>query len=394
MPSIRTFCLRTADTRLLRDFFRRHEIELGPDEVPADADARALANQVTKELQLRSGATAAWISNDLGRIEKLASEFGEVALDDRTLTEELTNLPSRYARALHVFLHDIDGFRRAEEIVFNDVRRGGKQWTAFAAERNLDFSREDAAIERLKEGMRLQFNTPNVHLEIFDRVRPQLPDSEEEEGSSKSELVQITIYREARPNTEYAFIEGALGTEVRRAVLEASVTYEPKTGMIECVAPQREDRNDIARLLAVNLLGCSPDFQPVPARAYDLSVLKQRTPFDTEIVDEIDEVDVEMLKLIPSETVGELITVENRHKSGRDIWAVIEERLGKDALQHDYTIEQAKIVIRYRSRDTNSLRSLAVTITHPNRSNVKERTDIERVVTNKYLPRWGLVVAA
>ena len=390
LPS--TFCLRTTDTKLLREFFGRHDIDLGPDDLSPDADAKAVALKVKEELHLRHRQASQGIDDDLARIEKLASEFGEYALDDHTLTDELAELPSRHARALHAFLHDIAGFRRAEEIVFNDVRRGGRLWTSFPAERNLDLSRDKSAMEKLKVGMRTQFNTMNVHLEVFDRVRPQLPDGTEE-GSDRVKLVQITIYRETKANTEFSFVNGELGTEVRRPVLEASVTYEPRTGMIECVAPHRDDRSEIARLLAVKLLGCSPDFQPVPARAYDLSVLKQRVDFATEPVDQIEEVAVEMLKLIPVETTGELITVECRRQSCRDIWTVVEDRLGSDALQGDYTIGQAKIVIRYRAADNKSVRSLAVTITHPNRSNLKERADIERSVANKYLPKWGLIAA-
>lgn len=393
MPSIRNFCLKTANTPLLRAFFAKHGIDLdGEGGAPADADALTIAKIVSRELNSGAGWRRTALNSDLSRIDQLASEFGECALDDTNLTDELDNLPSRHARALHILLHDIEGFRRAEEIVFNDVRRGGKQWSAFLADKNIDLSRDHEALEKLKVGMREQFQTANVHLEIFDRVRAQLADDESEE-SGRAELVQITLYRETRPNTEYAFRNGEFGTEVRRPVLEASVTYEPRTGMIECVAPQRDDRSDIARLLAVNLLGCSPDFEPVPARAYDLSALKQRLEFPTEPADQIEGVSIEMLKLVPIEIAGELITVESRAKSSRDIWTVVEDRLGPHALHQDYIINQAKVVIRYRGGDTHSVRSLAVTITHPNRSNLKERTEIERAVARKYLPQWGLVAA-
>lgn len=393
MPSLKTFCMRTAEPSLLRAFFARHDVDLNSiDDLDDDADAKAIAAKVSQEFKLRPPSHRSAVDTDLARIEKLASEFGESALDDTTMTDELKNLSSQYARALHIFLYDEAGFRRAEEIVFNDVRRGGKQWNAFCADRDLDLARNEAAVEQLKQGLRDQFGTPNVHLEIFDRVRPQLADGSEDSGHA--ELVQITIYREARPNTEYAFKDGELGTEVRRPVMEASVTYEPRTGMIECVAPQRDDRSEIAKLLAVNLLGCKPEFQPVPARAYDLSTLSRRIEFVADPVDQIENVMVEMLKLIPLETTGELVTVESRRSSSRDIWEVVDERLGSGALERDYTIAQARFVIRYRSSENNSTRSLPVTITHPDRCNLKERTDVERAVGNKYLPRWGLVVAA
>lgn len=391
MASIRTFCIRTFDTPLLRKFFARHGVEFSSEALAPDADAKAIARAVADELQQRGRRMASAIEDEIARIEKLATETGEAALDSATLTEDL-DLPSPHALALHTFLHDLDGFRRAEEIVFNDTQRGGRQWTAFRAETNLQFSHDEAALDRLKKTMQEQFDTPNIHLEMFERTRPQLPDSADPQ-SGTADLVQITIYRELRPNAELAFVDGSLSTQVRRPVLEASVTYEPKTGLIECVGRQREDRSEMAALVATTLLGCSPEFRPLQARVYDLSALRRRVGFDREPIDRIEDVSVAMLRLVPIETSAELITVETTRQSDRDIWSVVEERLGPSALDSDYTIQQARIVIRYRSAESNRTRSLPVTITHPNRANLKERTEIERAVANKYLPRWGLVAA-
>jgi hypothetical protein len=395
MTSIRMFCIHTVDSKLLRSFFSGQGLELDEQDLPAEAEAKELAALVKTKLSAATMSTRQGVMDAIDRIDKLASECGEVALYDTTISDGLAELPSRHARALHVFVHDEAGFRRAEGIFFNDTRRGSiRQWTAFPAEVGLQVARDDTALEKLKEAMRSHFNTNRVYLEIFDRTRIGfLEDGENGEEAGKSDLVQITVYREDRPNTVLAFVGDTIGTEIRRSVLEASITYEPRTGMIECVAPHRDDRADIARLLAVNVLGCSPDFEPVPARAYDLSVLKQRVAFDSEPIDRIEKVSVSMMKLVPTETNAELITVETKRTSERDIWAVIDDRLGADALTSDYTIQQALIVIRYKSSDSNRTRSLPVMITHPNRSNLKEQTEIERAVWNKYLPRWGLVAA-
>lgn len=392
MASIRNFCIRTAHSKLLREFFHRHGVDFRPDDLAPDADAKAIATAADKHLRLGTRSVRDAIVSDIVQIEKLASEYGEVALEQRTLTEHIADLPSRSARALHIFLFDGEGFKRAEEIIFNDTLRGGKQWTAFPAEKGLILARDDAAIARLTDAMRIEFNARNIHLEIFDRVRPNFQDDDADEGNN-SDLVQITIYRESRPNAELAFIDGSLGTEIRFAVLEAAVTYESSTGMIECVSRDRDDRAELARLLATTVLGCSPDFKPIPARAYDLSVLQQRMKFQTEPVDRIERVEVSMLRLVPTETGSERITVETTPRSEEDIWTVVEQRLGSQALQSDFTIDQAKIVIRYRPAESNTVRSLPVTITHPHRSNLKERTEIERAVAGKYLPKWGLVAA-
>ena len=203
--------------------------------------------------------------------------------------------------------------------------------------------------------------------------------------------MQFTIYREGRPNAENAFVEGALTTQIRRPVMEAAVTYEPVTGTIECVASQRESRDIVVRAFGVQILGCSPDFEPSKARTYDLTILRQRTDFPTDPMDRIEKVSISMLRLHPIETESERVTVEKITDTDSDIWSVADERLGDGALKTDYRIGQARIQIRYRSRESDRIRTLPLTITHPHRSNIKEQSEIERIIASKYLQRWGLI---
>jgi hypothetical protein len=291
-----------------------------------------------------------------------------------------------------VFLNDPEGFRRAEEIVYNDALRLGRDWTPFGCKEGLDPTSDPLAVEAFKEALRAHFDTPNVHVDIFERSRIGFADDDESDG--RTQLIQMTIYREDRPNTELAFLkDGALGSEVRRRVLEAALTYEPSTGTIECVGSHRDSRAEMARLMATTLLKTAPEFEPLPLRLYDLEPLRQRMTFTSDPEDGIEEVRVAMLRLSPMEASAERITIESMAKNDRDIWGTVEARLGAEALTCEYRIDQARLVVRYRSRESNRTRSLPIMITHPHKSNIKDRVEIERVVANKYLPRWGLIAA-
>jgi hypothetical protein len=206
--------------------------------------------------------------------------------------------------------------------------------------------------------------------------------------------VQFTIYREGPANAEFTFVDNQLTTEVRSPVIEAAITYNANSGVIECVARRKETRAEIVHAFAVNLLERDSDFQPCSARSYDLSVLQHRIDFPTDPIDGIEGVSVALLKLYPVETTSERITIEKLSETDLDIWNVAEVRLGKDALRTDYRVAQATIEICYRSPGRNRLRKLPITITHPHRSNIKDQTEIERVVANKYLQRWGLLTSA
>ena len=398
VPSIRTFIVRLAEPQLLRLLLQRHGIE--PDADVFLAEPAVIAQTIDEEIEVRTKGTRGALAQEIERIDRMATEAGEVAIEQSTLHDNLADLPSRQARALYVFLHDQDGFRRAEVILYADSKRGGREWTSFAGRKQLDLARDEAAMDVFKEALRAHFDTPNVHVDVFDRTRQEFVDGDvgkegedDKQGDGVAALTQITIYREDRPNTEFAFVEGSLGTQIRRPVLEAALTYEPATGLIECVGRQRDSREELARLMATTLLGCEPDFQPAPLRAYDLGVLKERLAFEWDPEDRIEEVRVALLRLTPLESTTECITVESLPRSDKDIWTIVDERLGTGALKSSYEINQARLLIRYRTADSNRARSLPITITHPHRSNIKDCMEIERLVANKYLPRWGLVAA-
>ena len=387
MPSIRNFVSRVPQS-LLMELLLFLNIEIAPELLRGTP--AAIAGALNKVLKGPPRGAHSKLMHQIETVERLSSEAGQSAIESVVIHEELSALPSGHARALWLLLNDPEGFRRAEDIVYSDGHRYGRQWSSYTGPLGADLRRDEEALNAFKASLRQTFDTPNVHVEIFDRTRPEFPESDGQ-SELQAELVQITIYREDKPNAEPTFVDGEFAIQMRRAVIEAALTYEPSTGVIECVATHRPTRDQVVTHFATFLLGCMSDFEPRASRSYDLTVLAKRLDFATDPNDRIEDVSVSLLRLQPVETTSERLTIERLPGNDKDIWTVVDERLGKDALTSDYNISQARILIRYRSSDSNKLRSLPIMITHPHKSNIKEQREIERVVSSKYLARWGLL---
>ena len=171
------------------------------------------------------------------------------------------------------------------------------------------------------------------------------------------------------------------------------MTYEPETGVIEVVANDRESREDMVRFLARDLLGIEFQQERLPFRQYDLSVLLQPHDFPSDSKDGIAAVEVKSLRLMPIDSVGERVTLECLRKADRSIWDMARERFGgSDPLQSGWVITQAKLAIRFHpTAGSKRGRTLPLTITMPHGCNLKDQTEREQLVGERYLRRWGIL---
>ncbi len=235
--------------------------------------------------------------------------------------------------------------------------------------------------------VRERFSSNNVHVDIFERWRPTF-DGED------CELVQIAVYREGLLDDFLAFDEGgALVRRARRPVFEAAMTYEPATGVIEVVANDRESREEMVRFFARDLLGIEFQSEKVSFRVYDLEVLLQPHDFPTDPEDEIDSVEVKQLRLMPIDNVGERVTLECLRKADRSIWSMAADRFGAgDPLAGGWVATQSKLTIKFHPKGgARRGRTLPLTITMPHGCNLKDQTEEERLIGEKYLRRWGIL---
>ena len=379
--------IRNTSVPSLREFFTSRAVDL-PPAVNWAAPEQDVIKSLLRVVDEMDDMTLARVVNDAERVTNMADEAGQTALysviEDRT---QLDNLGNAHERVLWMFRNDPIGFLRAEEVRFTDERRRGRMWDGFIGTPNVALQRDTVAVAAFEKAVRERFASNNVHIDIFDRHRPMF------EGED-CELVQVVVYREGLPDDDLAFDEhGKLTRRPRRPVFEAAMTYEPETGVIEVVANDRESREDMVRFLARDLLGIEFQQERLPFRQYDLSVLLQPHDFPTDSEDGIAAVEVKSLRLMPIESVGERVTLECLRKADRSIWDMARERFGAaDPLQGGWVATQAKLTIRFHpTGGSRRGRTLPLTITMPHGCNLKDQTEREQLIGERYLRRWGIL---
>jgi hypothetical protein len=385
MASVASF-IRNTPVGTLKAYFERTGIGLPPAVVWEGAEPEVVRN-VLRAFGEMATEDRARVVTDIERVAAIADEPGQVALYSVTQDRgQLDGLRNANDRSLWMFLEEPEGFRHAEEVRFTDERRRGRMWDGFICAPNLTINRNAGALDAFKQSVRKCFESQNVHTDIFDRHRTTF-------DGADFEVVQVTVYSEGRTDDFLEFDNGELIRRPRRPVFEAALTYEPAPGVIEVVAKERERREDLVRILARDLLDAEFQDQRLPLRQYDLSVLLRPFPFPTDPEDGIEAVRVNQLRLMPIDTVAERVTLECTRQTSRTIWEMARERFhAANPLSVGWIVTQAKLTIRFHP-DAGSRRgrTLPLTITMPHGCDLKDRTERERIVGNKYLINCGIL---
>ena len=386
MPSFSTFVRRTPAPILTEHLVRTG---VAPrDKVNCSGPRKDILAHVTRLIDEADEQSRHKCLNEADRISAMADEAGQAALYEFCEhTDLLENLKNGYARAAWMHTHEAASFQRAEEARFTDEHRRGRQWEGFVGQPGLALSSTADAIERFKTGIRECLGSQNVHVDIFDRQRISF-------SGTKYSIVQVTVYREGRTDEFLEFSDsGKLGRKARKLVYEAALTYESDSGVIEVVAGDRESREELVSLFAEEILGMGPKAQRLPFRQFNLDILLRPYDFPTDPGDGIESVRATLLRLMPLDSAGERVTLESSRIAGRTIWDMATDRFGtNDPLGAGWLITKAKLVIRFHP-DPGARRgkTLPLTVTMPHGCDLKERTERERLVGEKYLQRWLLV---
>jgi hypothetical protein len=163
--------------------------------------------------------------------------------------------------------------------------------------------------------------------------------------------------------------------------------------VIEVVAKDRERREALVRMFARDLLATEFQQERIPLRQYDLSILMSPFTFPTDPADGIDTVRVNLLRLMPMDRAAERVTLECMRQSGDTIWNMAREHFhNANPLAGGWVVTQAKLTIKFHPIGTSRRgRTLPLTITMPHGCDLKDRTQHERIVGNKYLSEWGIL---
>jgi hypothetical protein len=348
------------------------------------------AGPLLKAVDELSDEEHARLTANADRVVGMTDEFGQTALlsvaEDRLLVEELENA---HDRSLWVFLNEPDSFRRAEEIRYTDQRRQGRMWSPYEGPPEITPDTSAAALEAFQRQALKLCESIDASCEIYRRCRPNF-------ASPDSELYQLTLYHDTRPDTYLQFEEERLVRRHRRPVVEASITYEPAAGVIEVVCSGPKVRDELARTFAETILHQEIEGERVVLRRYDLSPLLAPNELTFDPEDGIASVKVTLLRVQKLETEGARTTLEINARYAASIWDHAKDELGDSDLQAaGYIATQAKIVIKFLPEPGHKRgKSLPITITVAARHgcDLKSLTERERLVGSKYLKRWGLVV--
>lgn len=109
--------------------------------------------------------------------------------------------------------------------------------------------------------------------------------------------------------------------------------------------------------------------------------------------DGIESVRAVMLRLVPYDSPTDRVVIEVAKSAPHDIWAMAERRFGSQSpFIGGWSITQARLVIAFRGDGASRFpRSLPVQISLPSGCDLKEKTEDERVIGERYLRRWGLL---
>ena len=380
--------LRKTPGEALREYFDRPEIGL-PTEFDWSVPEAELSRPLLGAIEKMSRVQRDRISNDAERVHALSDEPGQAAVysvaQDPVFLDGLAN---PHARSLWMFLNAQDRFRHAEEVRFTEDRRRGRMWAGYMTDAGCVVQRDAVTRHAFISAIKEFSGAAHAHVDIFDRVRTT------HEGD-ECDLVQVTIYREGRPDDLLRFDDkGSLVRQAYRPVFEAAVTYEPATGGIEVIANDKATRGEIVKATVTHLLGIAFKENRLPLRCYDLSVLLTPYDFPVDPEDGIEGVEVRELRLMPIDDSSRRVTLENMARADGTIWSMADEMFQeRTPLRDGFVITRAKLAVKLAKRPGGDRRrTLTLSITWPHGCDLKDRTATEQMIGEKYLRRWGILV--
>jgi hypothetical protein len=378
--------IRNAPRETLEAFLDAQQPSLG-EQLRSFGPHDDYAGPLLKSVDELSDEDHARLTVNAERIGQMATDAGRTALlsvvEDRPLVVELEN---DYDRSLWVFLNETHSFRRAEEIRYTDERRHGRMWSGYAGPKQVEPDISPGGLDAFRTKALKLVGSLGAYCEIYRRTRPNF-------GGRDSELYQLTLYYDDLPDTYLEFEEQRLVRRHRRPVVEASVTYEPATGVIEVVSSGGKFRDELARTFADTILAQAIGTVRIALRRFDLTRLLRPFDFPFDVVDGIESVKVVSLRLQRIGAEERRLILECPRRAANSIWNQASEELKQGDLEAaGYVATQAKLSIRFLpGPDSPRGKTLPVTITVPNGCDLKGRTERERVIGGKYLKRWGLM---
>lgn len=383
MPIVRKF-IRHSSPSGLKAYFEHQSIDI--TDINWSQEDSSVIKQILRSVGQLHKDDVAQLKVDSQRIIQITDELGQQSLlcmmDDGSPLDTIDN---PYDRACWVYLHKPEVFRRTQDMHYADGYRGKRRnWTPFDGPK-AKIIPHIKCMDEFKSNVAKQLGLgQKLWVDRFDRQRIG-------DDGVVHELVQFMIYQEGLPRNNLAFEGSQLVAQIRRPVREMALTYQSTTGRIEAVANTLVHRQILAEAFAKYVLGASQQLVMVPAKRFDLSVLTSPCVFDTDIEDRIERVEVITLR-VHSPQMAKVLTLESDNAAKKCIAASNTTFFGANATLGPCTINKAKITaVFHPERRGQRGQRISFTIAEPSSCNLTNQTERERLIRDKYLPRWGFV---
>lgn len=333
----------------------------------------------------------------LERIGQLSGEPGDRAMiaacgADLDLRHELQHQPNSHERGLWLLLHRPELFEYAEGIRHADHFYQRRGWSGYIGPRGLwpDLSASALNFFRLRLAetfRRLNGSGRNVVIEAFERGPTNLG------HHGEGRVFQILAHLEGMPATSNEFDEARMVRRSMRPAIEVALVYAPDSGAIDVVADGGgKPREAVAKAFAEELLPATDGLNPVKLRQLDLSGLATPQSFPVDPIDGIESVRLISLRVAPDGPEGHL-TLEVGPNGRRTLHEMARSWFESgDPLPRRPSILRARLAIRFSPLPGKSRgRILNVELSVPCGCNLRDQSDQERLIGEKYLRRWGLV---
>ena len=326
------------------------------------------------------------------RIHEMIDELGQAALQSQPLiasNDNFHNLKSDHARCLWAIQNHPLEFQKAEFCASSDYKRKSREWSSFIAPQGREVHASKENIEEFKQLALEQFNiSKKIKVDLFDRIKIDY-------NSKEIVVFQLVAYHDGLHKSIQTFEQEEVVTKFISSVNEFSISYEPHSGIIEVISDSKENRGKLAKAFANAFLKSKDDIGEIMIKKYDLSKLRSAYDFMKEVdaTDLIDEVKVTMLKLGTASGKSST-TLEAPFTSQSTIYEFAAKSFASNnPLQNPaFEIRRAKLSIRFKSTDKKPRGELLhVAITNPNGCDLKDRSEKQKMIGNKYLERWGLM---
>jgi hypothetical protein len=333
----------------------------------------------------------------LERVHQLGGEAGDRAMVaacgiDLNLRHELERLPNAHERALWLLHQEPERFSHAEGIRHADHFYLRRSWSGYSGPREQWPALSPSALQffklRVAEAFR-RFNGAgrNVVIETFERGPTNIG------RHGEGQVFQILAYLEGMPATSTEFDDTRMVRRNVRPAIEVALVYASESGAIDVVANGgRQLREEVAKAFAEELLPAIDHLNPVKLRQLDLSGLAVPRSFPVDPADGIETVRLTTLRLAPNGSEGH-ITLVVAAKGRRTLHEMAKSWFGAgDPLARRPDILRARLAVKFSPRAGNRLgRTMNVELSAPCGCNLRDQSDLERLIGEKYLRRWGLV---